>query len=159
MIRNDGKKLYIQRLSEKASILVNGDELGSEQVQLHHHYRVLFGPSHLFVVTIPKEAAAAAKAGKKQKHPTWEDAQAEIAQHTGLTTEGVQDPEDLLIQVGLRSGPRMSAPPARACVAAVLVAARSNMLPASSRCEVAAHRWPVLLPRLSPERRRRSLSR
>ena len=81
-------------------------------MQLHHYFRVQFGPSHLFAVTVPTESAAAAKAGRKPKHPTWEDAQAEIAQHTGLTTEGADNPDDLLIQV---------------CAAAVAIAAAAGL--------------------------------
>eukprot|EP00911_Craspedida_sp_UC1_P002218 UC1_evm1s1692 len=97
-ISSNGKKIFLQKATSKAAVLVNGEDIGEDNVQLHHNHRVLFGPSHLFVIAIPAEAAAAAKAGKKLKTPTWEDAQAEIAQSTGLTTDGAQNPEDLLIQ-------------------------------------------------------------
>ncbi|EGD76148.1 kinesin family member 12 [Salpingoeca rosetta] len=95
--RRDGK-LFIKKAAAREKILVNGKELENEPVELRHHSRVLLGPSHLYCMSIPGEAKAAESEGKVWKIPTFEDAQAEIARHSGLTTDMNQSPEQLLLQ-------------------------------------------------------------
>eukprot|EP00056_Hartaetosiga_gracilis_P019456 m.14277 g.14277 ORF g.14277 m.14277 type:complete len:965 (-) comp7711_c0_seq1:436-3330(-) len=91
-------KYFIKKGSANAKVMLNGSKLGDEEESLHHHSRVLLGPSHLYFVVIPSEAESRAAEGLVDKDPTYEDAQAEIALRSGVTTDLSQSPEQLLLK-------------------------------------------------------------
>ncbi len=80
-------QVFIQKSAPTAKILVNGDPLGDARRELHHNIRILFGSSTLYCFCHPTERDAGIKAGLKWPTPTYEEAQAEIAQCSGLTTQ------------------------------------------------------------------------
>eukprot|EP00049_Salpingoeca_infusionum_P014008 m.261034 g.261034 ORF g.261034 m.261034 type:complete len:963 (+) comp15570_c0_seq2:394-3282(+) len=83
---NDGV-MFLKDVSGKDAVYVDGAKIGSEAVEIHHNSRVLFGPSHLYVFSIPNERKAGDKVGKKWPTPTYAEAQQEISIKSGLTTE------------------------------------------------------------------------
>eukprot|EP00730_Choanoeca_flexa_P004716 TRINITY_DN11781_c0_g1_i2.p1 TRINITY_DN11781_c0_g1~~TRINITY_DN11781_c0_g1_i2.p1 ORF type:complete len:975 (+),score=271.67 TRINITY_DN11781_c0_g1_i2:494-3418(+) len=86
--------IFIQKHSKRATIYINGAELGDEKHELHHFDRVLFAPGQLYCLTVP----AVADAGVHMAAPTYEEAQDEIARLNGLTADGEMSPEQQLLQ-------------------------------------------------------------
>lgn len=85
-------------------VVINGQSVSKEQ-QLHHNDRVLFGNSHLYVFHSPQDYAKAQKDGKKIDTPSFEQAQEEIAENSGMAAllggAGGKSKEDLLLQEDL----------------------------------------------------------
>ncbi len=76
IITMEGEKMFLQRGSTNSKITVNGKPVESdEKIEVHHHYRVLFGSTHLYCLSIPTEREAAIQKGIKWKHPKYADAQ------------------------------------------------------------------------------------
>eukprot|EP00048_Salpingoeca_helianthica_P001914 m.52729 g.52729 ORF g.52729 m.52729 type:complete len:981 (-) comp11792_c0_seq1:836-3778(-) len=104
IVTYDGTKIFIKKAVPEAKILVDGSPLRSEGAELHHHSRVMFGSSSLFCFTLPSERDAAATAGQVLHTPTYEDAQHEIAEKSGLMRHRAGlTKEDLLLQEELIS--------------------------------------------------------
>uniref|UniRef100_A0A1I8IKH8 Kinesin-like protein 6 n=1 Tax=Macrostomum lignano TaxID=282301 RepID=A0A1I8IKH8_9PLAT len=66
-----------------AKVFVNGQEVNQE-TQLRHHDRVLFGTNHLYVFHHPVDYAKQVKSGQDVSPPTFEEAQSEIAESSGV---------------------------------------------------------------------------
>ena len=64
-------------------IVLNGNEISSKK-ELHHHDRLMFGSSNLYVFHHPKDYAAQQKKGQTVPQPTFDSAQEEIAENSGL---------------------------------------------------------------------------
>jgi len=88
-VRNEGSKVYLQKASPNAKVVRNGKDIGDDPMELHHHDRILFGNNHLFCVEHPRERDAGADSGVKFIKPTFEDAQLEIAEQQGITTQNI----------------------------------------------------------------------
>lgn len=120
IITNEGGKVFLKKGSANAKILVNGVPLSGQfgnhpatlptslphppptpaddAKELHQYTRVLFGQNHMYVFEHPGEHKAGKKAGKKYaKAPTWEEAQAEIVENSGLSF-GSGSKADLVLQ-------------------------------------------------------------
>eukprot|EP01147_Barroeca_monosierra_P010210 gene10210-2367_t len=102
-IKKTNGKIFIHKADTSAKILVNGKELEEEAAELRHFSRILLGPSQLYCISIPSEATTAELQGKVFRAPTYEDAQAEIARHSGMTTNMSASPEQLLLQEEIES--------------------------------------------------------
>lgn len=106
-ITNSSNKVTLTPLNS-AKVLINGRPLTSA-VQLKHNDRILFGSSHLYVFYDPAGVAALEKTGAKDEPPTYEAAQAEIAEQSGLkeltnsaaSDSGGKSKDDLILQEDL----------------------------------------------------------
>ncbi|CAH1788618.1 unnamed protein product [Owenia fusiformis] len=91
-----------------AKVVLNGDEIREEK-QLNHHDRVMFGTSHLYIFHHPKTYATWLKnkdAKAQEPKPTFEEAQAEIAENSGFMgiSSGIKsksNKDDLILQEDL----------------------------------------------------------
>ncbi|XP_064648285.1 kinesin-like protein KIF28P isoform X2 [Lineus longissimus] len=88
-----------------AQLMINGQAVKGETL-LHHNDRVLFGSSQFYIFHHPKELAKLAKKKGKIEAMTFEDAQQEIAQNSGMLAaagggKAGQKKEDLLLQEDL----------------------------------------------------------
>jgi len=82
-----------------AKIFLNGNEILEKKV-LHHHDRMLFGSNNLFIFHHPEDYSVQQQKGEVEATPTYEDAQEELAETSGLAAflgEG-QDKEDMILQ-------------------------------------------------------------
>ncbi|XP_047136420.1 kinesin-like protein KIF28P isoform X2 [Hydra vulgaris] len=117
VIEHDGNSNKIKIVPNKeAKVVCNGIILVDES-ELRHGDRILFGNNHLFVLHHPKDADLlkkkedAKKQGKtfEEVLPTFDQAQEEIAQNSGLINygnigdhkDGKKSPQDLLLQEDL----------------------------------------------------------
>lgn len=89
VVRNEANKVYLEKASPNAKVIRNGYDIGNEATELHHHDRVLFGNNHLFCFEHPRERTSALASGAKFAKPTFEEAQLEIAEQQGLTTQNI----------------------------------------------------------------------
>ncbi|XP_071509131.1 kinesin-like protein KIF28 [Diadema antillarum] len=94
VITNDGGKVFIDKVSPEAKLLVNGDPITTRQ-ELDHNDRIMFGSNHLYVFQHP-----ALKLAKPSAYGvvTYEMAQQEIAQKNGFDMSSKKSGEDLLLQ-------------------------------------------------------------
>ncbi|KAK6165825.1 hypothetical protein SNE40_022663 [Patella caerulea] len=103
VITNNNNTVKI-RPQVSAKVMVNGQEIKSETT-LHHNDRVMFGSNLLFAFHHPQELEKQVKEGIKIETPTYDSAQEEIAQKSGLMKDiGGADgksKEDLLLQEDL----------------------------------------------------------
>jgi hypothetical protein len=75
----DGDKAFIQKGTPEAKISLNGKIIENTDLhQLHHHDRLLFGTSNLYVFSYPKERDSLKAQGTKFKPPTYEEAQVDF---------------------------------------------------------------------------------
>jgi len=118
-VEHDGKsnKIFVMP-GNNAKILLNGVNL-VEKRELHHDDRIMFGNNHLFVLHHPKDADLIKKKAEAKKKgvpydespPSFEKAQEEIAQNSGLLnfgdvtkadgTDGKKSKEEILLQEDL----------------------------------------------------------
>ncbi|CAH1783605.1 unnamed protein product [Owenia fusiformis] len=82
-------------MPDKGQVLRNGSELNtSSEIQLIHQDRIRFGANNFFVFHSPKEEINLKKQGKVLPPITFEFAQSEMAQHSGLDLYG----DDILME-------------------------------------------------------------
>ncbi|XP_072173412.1 kinesin-like protein KIF28 [Diadema setosum] len=94
VITNDGGKVFIDKVSPEAKLLVNGDPITTRQ-ELDHNDRIMFGSNHLYVFQHPALKLATPSA---YGVVTYEMAQQEIAQKNGFDMSSKKSGEDLLLQ-------------------------------------------------------------
>ncbi|XP_071490003.1 kinesin-like protein KIF28P [Diadema antillarum] len=94
VITNDGGKVFIDKVSPEAKLLVNGDPILTRQ-ELDHNDRIMFGSNHLYVFQHPALKLATPSA---YGVVTYEMAQQEIAQKNGFDMSSKKSGEDLLLQ-------------------------------------------------------------
>lgn len=96
-ITNEGNKVFIEKSSPEAKLLVNGEPITSKQ-ELDHNDRIMFGSNHLYVFQHPVLYNADPK---KYTVVTYEMAQEEIAQKSGFDMSAKDSTEDKLLQQDL----------------------------------------------------------
>ncbi|XP_041460234.1 kinesin-like protein KIF28P isoform X3 [Lytechinus variegatus] len=94
VITNEGGKVFIEKVSPMAKLLVNGDPITSK-LELDHNDRVMFGSNHLYVFQHPALQKASPKT---YTVVTYEQAQQEIAEKNGFDMSSKKSGEDLLLQ-------------------------------------------------------------
>lgn len=75
----------LRKATTAAKVMLNGKKCPGTSVELHHYDRLLFGSSQLYCVEHPKERDAGLAEGKTWKQPSYEDAQQELAEASGMT--------------------------------------------------------------------------
>ncbi|KXJ25651.1 Kinesin-like protein KIF1A [Exaiptasia diaphana] len=91
-----GDKITITPIGD-AKLLINGEPI-TEEEELEHHDRVMFGSSHLYVFHHPKQAD---KSTIKAESINYEMAQEEIAQNSGFDMEEGSNKDAMLLQEDL----------------------------------------------------------
>ncbi|PIK46734.1 putative kinesin-like protein KIF28P [Apostichopus japonicus] len=94
---NEDGKVFVEKSSPEAKLLVNGEPVISK-VELDHNDRIMFGSNHLYVFQHPDLQ----KANPNKYHVvTYEMAQEEIAQKNGFDMSDKQNTDDKLLQQDL----------------------------------------------------------
>jgi len=99
LMRQDKKhhQVFIKQMEKDCRVLVNGEAI-TDEVELHHNDRLVFGSTQLWVFQNPKE-----KDIEKKKYPpiTYEYAQEEIAAKAGVKVDSAQGGDMALLQEDL----------------------------------------------------------
>nr|XP_039267271.1 kinesin-like protein KIF28P [Styela clava] len=95
------KSNSVIKIQPKGTVLVNGKTI-TEETELRHNDRVMFGSTHLYVFHHPQDAAKQEKEGTNIEKVSFDSAQQEIAENKGfdMGTKG-KSTEDLLLQEDL----------------------------------------------------------
>ncbi|XP_038058147.1 kinesin-like protein KIF28P [Patiria miniata] len=98
IVLNDNGKVFLEKASSDAKILINGDPLVGK-MELDHNDRIMFGSNHLYVFQHPQLYKA--KPTNYVGVVTYESAQEEIAQKNGFDMTSNNSKEDMLLQEDL----------------------------------------------------------
>ncbi|XP_033624378.1 kinesin-like protein KIF28P [Asterias rubens] len=98
VVVNENGKVFLEKASSDAKLLVNGDTVIGK-IELDHNDRIMFGSNHLYVFQHP--AMYKAKPTNYVGVVTYDSAQEEIAKKNGFDMTSNKSKDDLLLQEDL----------------------------------------------------------